>query len=247
MAKQADATLQREFGLPLGLILIDTVAASAGYNQMGAENDSAVGQTIMNVLAQVAALANCCVLGVDHFGKNVDSGTRGASAKEASAAVVLAVLGTRELSGRVTNTRVALRKVRGAPQGEEYWFTVRKVEAPEPDEDGEPVSTLVIDWQQGPPAAGQAPPEMDPWQDSRQSDTAAIPGPSETNPDGGARPRRERQFRLPRMSRCGRPSTSSCSGPSSMRSCPRTALRRRNRTPGKGDFTEHDAGPRSLG
>ena len=167
MAKQADATLQREFGLPLGLILIDTVAASAGYNQMGAENDSAVGQTVMNVLAQVAALSNCCVLGIDHFGKNVDSGTRGASAKEASAAVVLAVLGTRELSGRLTSTRVALRKVRGAPQGEEYWFTVRKVDAPEPDEDGEPVSTLVIDWQQGPPAAGQVQPETDPWQDSR--------------------------------------------------------------------------------
>ena len=171
MAKQADATLQREFGLPLGLILIDTVAASAGYNQMGAENDSAVGQTIMNVLAQVAALVDCCVLGVDHFGKNVDSGTRGASAKEASAAVVLAVLGTRELGGRVTNTRVALRKVRGAPQGEEYWFTVRKVEAPEPDEDGEPVSTLVIDWLQGPPAADQVQPETDPWQDSRKSET----------------------------------------------------------------------------
>jgi hypothetical protein len=171
MAKQADATLQREFGLPLGLILIDTVAASAGYNQMGAENDSAVGQTVMNVLAQVAALVNCCVLGVDHFGKNVNSGTRGASAKEASAAVVLAVLGTRELSGRVTNTRVALRKVRGAPQGEEYWFMVRRVEAPEPDEDGEAVTTLVIDWQQGPPAAGQARSETDRWQDSRQGET----------------------------------------------------------------------------
>jgi hypothetical protein len=171
MAKQADATLQQEFGLPLGLILIDTVAASAGYNQVGAENDSAVGQTIMNVLAQVAATVDCCVLGVDHFGKNVDSGTRGASSKEASAAVVLAVLGTRELSGRMTNTRIALRKVRGAPQGEEYWFTVRKVEAPEPDEDGEPVTTLVVDWQQGPPAAGQVQPETDPWQQERQGET----------------------------------------------------------------------------
>ena len=122
----------------------------------------------MNVLAQVARQANCCVLGVDHFGKNVDSGTRGAS-EGTSAAVVLAVLGTRDLNGAVTNTRVALRKVRGAPQGEEYWFTVRKVEAPEPDEDGEPVTTLVIDWQHGPPTQPQA--EPDPWQDSRQSET----------------------------------------------------------------------------
>ena len=31
MARQADASLQQEFGLPLGLIIIDTVAACAGY------------------------------------------------------------------------------------------------------------------------------------------------------------------------------------------------------------------------
>jgi hypothetical protein len=91
------------------------------------------------------------------------------SAKESSAEVVLAVLGERETGGRVANTRVALRKVRGAQQGEEFYFTVRRVEDPEPDEDGDPVSTLVIDWQPAPPP-GQAKPETDPWQDSRQSD-----------------------------------------------------------------------------
>jgi hypothetical protein len=111
------------------------------------------------------------VLGVDHFGKNINAGTRGGSAKESSAEVVLAVLGERETGGRVANTRVALRKVRGAQQGEEFYFTVRRVEDPEPDEDGDPVSTLVIDWQSAPPAVGQAKPEADPWQDSRQSDT----------------------------------------------------------------------------
>jgi hypothetical protein len=41
MARQADASLQQEFGLPLGLVFIDTVAASAGYAMQGAESDSA--------------------------------------------------------------------------------------------------------------------------------------------------------------------------------------------------------------
>jgi AAA domain len=171
MAKQAEASPQQEFGLPLGLIIIDTIAASAGYNEVGAENDNATGQAVMNVLSRVAQEMKCCVLGVDHFGKNIDAGTRGGSAKESSAEVVLAVLGKREVGGRVVDTRVALRKIRGAPQGEEFYFTVRSVDAPELDEDGEAVTTLVIDWQPGPPTAGQAKPETDPWQESRQAET----------------------------------------------------------------------------
>ena len=35
MARQADASLQQEFGLPLGLVVIDTIAACAGYTAGG--------------------------------------------------------------------------------------------------------------------------------------------------------------------------------------------------------------------
>jgi RecA-family ATPase len=57
MAQQADASLQAEFGLPLGLIVIDTIAATAGYALQGAESDSAIGAALMRVLQQVAM--NC--------------------------------------------------------------------------------------------------------------------------------------------------------------------------------------------
>src|SRR5262249_17285234 len=80
MARQAEASLEKEFGLPLGLIGIDTIAACAGYNQPGAENDNAVGQAIMNVLKAVAQELKCFVLGIDHFGKDLMAGTRGAGA-----------------------------------------------------------------------------------------------------------------------------------------------------------------------
>ena len=79
MARQAEASLLQEFGLPLGLIAVDTIAACAGYSQPGAENDNAVGQAIMNVLKAVARAIGCFVLGVDHFGKDLQAGTRGAS------------------------------------------------------------------------------------------------------------------------------------------------------------------------
>ena len=79
MAQQADEALQQEFGLPLGLIVIDTVAASAGYRRAGDENDPAVGQAIMSTFQALAQATNCFVLGVDHFGKSLEAGTRGAS------------------------------------------------------------------------------------------------------------------------------------------------------------------------
>ena len=63
--------------------------------------------------------------------------------------------GRRSLSGNVENTRLAVRKNRGGRQGQEYPFTLRLVEAPEPDEDGEPITTMVVDWQ---PAGRQAAP-----------------------------------------------------------------------------------------
>jgi hypothetical protein len=164
MARQAEALLQAEHGLPLGLIIIDTIAACAGYRRPGEENDNAVGQALMNVLKAVAQEISCFVLGVDHFGKDLQAGTRGAYSKESSGDVVLVCLGTKELSGSVTNTRLAVRKHRGGRQGQEYPFTLRVVEAPEPDEDGEPVTTMVVDWLPPGVAAQQAPlPPDDPW------------------------------------------------------------------------------------
>jgi AAA domain len=169
MARQAEASLQEEFGLPLGLIVIDTVAACAGYTKTGDENDNAVGQAIMNVLKAMAQALDCFVLAVDHFGKNLEAGTRGAYSKESAGDLVLACLGDKELSGSVTNTRLAVRKHRGGRQGQEYPFTLRIVEAPEPDEDGDPVTTMVVDWQPA-PHGGRAQPALNPWAQARRQD-----------------------------------------------------------------------------
>jgi AAA domain-containing protein len=175
MAQQAEASLQEEFGLPLGLIMIDTIAACAGYSRSGEENDNAVGQALMNVLKAVSQAMSCFVLGVDHFGKDPLAGTRGAYSKESSGDLVLACLGNKELSGSVTNTRLAVRKQRGGRQGQEYPFTLRVVEAPEPDEDGEAITTMVVDWLPPGTAPALSTPD-DPWAKSKRQDqrTAAL-------------------------------------------------------------------------
>ena len=129
----------------------------------------------MNVLKAVAHELKCFVLGIDHFGKSLEAGTRGASSKESSSDVVLACLGDKQLSGSVTNTRLAVRKHRGGRQGQEYPFSLRLVEAPEKDEDGEPITTMVIDW--SPPGTAPAPSAPDdPWAKPKRQDqrTAAL-------------------------------------------------------------------------
>ena len=117
MARQAEDSLQQEFGLPLGLIVIDTIAACAGYARAGDENDPAAGQAIMNVLKAVAQALGCFVLGVDHFGKNLEAGTRGASSKEAAGDLVLACLGDKELSGSVIEHTAGGAEEPGRPAG----------------------------------------------------------------------------------------------------------------------------------
>jgi hypothetical protein len=167
MARKADASLRAEFALPLGLIVIDTVAASAGYAQMGAESDNAIGQQLMNLLKLAAVQLDCFVLGIDHFGKNINTGTRGGSSKEGSADLVLACLGERELSGRVANLRLAIRKCRGGPSGLEFSFSMREVTHPQPDEEGNPITTLVVDWTAPTAPPGPGP---DPWEGERRTD-----------------------------------------------------------------------------
>jgi hypothetical protein len=139
------AEMQQRFGLPLALIVVDTVAAGAGYAKSGDENDAAIAQRIMDALARISKLTGAFVLAVDHFGKAVETGTRGSSAKESFADVVLALLGEKELSGGVKNPRMTARKRRGGPNGEEFAFTAQLV-AMETDEEGDPIDTLVLEW-----------------------------------------------------------------------------------------------------
>ncbi len=171
MAKQADASLKADFGLPLGLVVVDTLGACTGFTRAGEESDPAVGQAIMDVLKVVSQKLECFVLGVAHFGKDVTRGTRGASTREDAGDVVWAVLGEREVSGNVTNMRLAVRKHKGGEQGLEFPFTLRTVEEPEPDEDGDPITTKVVDWSPiGATGGAQTRPPRDPWAESRRQE-----------------------------------------------------------------------------
>jgi hypothetical protein len=135
-----------DFDLPVVLIWIDTIISAAGYEDKGDDYDSATTQKVMNTLKAVAKHTRAMVIGIDHFGKIVETGTRGSSAKEGAVDTVLALLGDRELSGSIKNTRLAVRKQRDGISGLEIPFTAQIIETGE-DEDGDPITAVVIEWQ----------------------------------------------------------------------------------------------------
>ena len=82
---------------------------------------------------------------------------------------ILQALGT----GPATNTRLVVEKNRGGKDGMVFPYTLRLVEAPEKDEDGDPVTTRVVDWL--PPGSVEAAPAPDdPWLKSCRRDDQRV-------------------------------------------------------------------------
>jgi hypothetical protein len=125
---------------------------------------------MIEAMKEISRATGAFVLGVDHFGKAAETGTRGTSAKESGVDVVLATLGERSISGVVTNFRLAVRKVRGGVVGREYAFTTKTADMEAVDSKGRTVSTLKIIWSAETIAAADGTKEKrDPWLKSMSS------------------------------------------------------------------------------
>jgi hypothetical protein len=166
-ARQVDAEMRRRFDLPLALIEIDTVVTTAGFKKPGDEDDAVVGAQLVEAMKEISRQTGAFVLGVDHFGKSAETGTRGSSAKESNVDVVLATLGDKSISGVVTNPRLAVRKVRGGIAGREYHFTTTIIDTKVVDSKLRPITTLTITWsEQSDPVADTKDKKKDPWSKS---------------------------------------------------------------------------------
>lgn len=133
-------TMRERYNVELAVIIIDTLMASAGFKDA---NDAAEAQRVMDVLKAIGREFGLFVIAVDHFGKDVSTGTRNSSAKEGAADAVLALLSERDLAGNVVNPRLAIGKVRGAPTGETINLKPRVVQVGHGADAG---TTIVIDW-----------------------------------------------------------------------------------------------------
>jgi hypothetical protein len=142
ITKQAADHMRSEFRIELALIIVDTMSAAAGFTD---ENSSSEGQRTMNALAELSRRTGAFVMACDHFGKTVETGTRGTSAKEAAADVIIACLGDKDMAGNVTSKRIAIRKLRGGVTAAETPY-VRRIVDLGFDQDNESITTCVIDW-----------------------------------------------------------------------------------------------------
>jgi hypothetical protein len=82
IVRQAERMARDEFGVPLVLIVIDTMIKSAGYKK--SENDAVEVNNMIQVMENVAIRTKCFVLALDHMGKNEELGARGSSDKPSS-------------------------------------------------------------------------------------------------------------------------------------------------------------------
>jgi hypothetical protein len=142
IADAQHAMLER-FRLPLVLIVIDAMTSAGNFKDA---NDTSEAAKVMTMLSALGRECGLMIAVIDHFGKDVTTGTRNSSAKEDNADAVLALLGEKSIEGSVSDPRMALRKVRGAATGGVTTFRVERV-----DVDGD--DTLVIVWSSPEPDA----------------------------------------------------------------------------------------------
>lgn len=136
----AAVEMHSRFGLRLGLVGVDTVAAAFGVD----ENDAQLATSAMKALGKLATDADVLVVAVAHYGKSDGAGVRGSSAWTASADVILAATGDiSETTGEVKDRKLALTKSRFAETGPIADFDLRSVNLGL-DEDGDPISAAVI-------------------------------------------------------------------------------------------------------
>jgi hypothetical protein len=98
--------MQTQYGLPLAIIVIDTMNRAAKFKD---GNDAAEAQKVMDVLTDISEQTKALIVVLDHYGKDEDRGTKGSSNKEDSADVVLVLQGNAKTGRR--SMKVALSRV----------------------------------------------------------------------------------------------------------------------------------------
>ena len=125
LAGEAGAEMQANFQKPLALIVVDTMSAAACFSD---ENSAADVQPIMNILQDLARNTGTLVLAIDHVGKSKNAGTRGSTAKEASADAILALS---KQDSRDNQYELEVRKLRIGSSGHQFGYSLQMTCSPE--------------------------------------------------------------------------------------------------------------------
>lgn len=145
MIREAAEKMERDFALPVVLVIIDTLAKAAGLAKDGQLKDDTTAKIVLKNLADLATDLNLACVGIAHFGKDKERGTRGSAGFEDDSETVLAMLSERTIGGVVNGPHLVVRKRKSEENGEEFPLTVEKVCIGKSKE-GKGISTLVLNW-----------------------------------------------------------------------------------------------------
>lgn len=145
-----DARMREQFGVRLGLIAIDTMAAAFAMKD---ENDAAEAQQVLRHMRMLGEPIGTLVLPIHHYGKTEETGLRGSSAYRGGADAVLSILADRnQVTGEVTTRSLNLAKSRWAEEGPIAAFELRFVQLGT-DDDGDAYGACIVE-----PKLDEAPP-----------------------------------------------------------------------------------------
>ena len=107
--KQIDRYFQRKFGVPLRLVIIDTMSVAFSLEN---ENDNAQVAAICKRLKRIEVETGAHTMGIHHAGKNQEAGARGASAWRANVDNMLSCAADRnEMTGECKNWRLSVSNI----------------------------------------------------------------------------------------------------------------------------------------
>lgn len=154
--RAVDARMREQFGVRLGLIVIDTLAAAFAMKD---ENDAAEAQQHLRHMRMLGEPIGALVMPIHHYGKTEDIGLRGSSAYRGGADAVLSILADRnQVTGEVTTRSLNLAKSRWAEEGPIAAFSLRFVQLGTDDE-GDAYGACVVEpkLDEPPPSTRKAP------------------------------------------------------------------------------------------
>ena len=138
--RAAAGEMMDRHGLPLRLVIVDTVAAAFGFKD---ENSASEIQNAMTALGNLSADIGALVLATAHYGKNLENGIRGSSAFIGGADAVIAAMA--EFEGKKVVRRVLQGiKFRDDETGWERGFDLCR-DVIGQDEDGDDVTSCHVE------------------------------------------------------------------------------------------------------
>src|SRR5262249_16027674 len=150
LAERDAAKMRRDFGVDLVAVFLDTMGLAACYEN---EDRAAQVQKVISGLSHLSDVTGALAIGVDHYGKDQQAGLRGSSAKRGHVETILACLVDRDANENAINHRLKLEKIRDGEEGRIIPYRL-KIEDLGMDEDGDRLTTCVVQWEpnrQAPP------------------------------------------------------------------------------------------------